>query len=99
MGNRKGKNRGKGRGKKRKQSVNEIKAAKKVENKREVEVHGEHHCLHKRPTHVWTRRCTRLGHEVECPIHPNSFSRRSSECVKCNSADRRQVQQVRDKKK
>ncbi|CAI7578494.1 unnamed protein product [Penicillium glandicola] len=67
---------GNGKGKKRIQSLKENKVLKKVENKPDDKFDGNRHCLYKRPTHVRTRRCIRLGHEVECPIHLNSFSRR-----------------------
>lgn len=100
MGNGKGKNMGKGRGKKRSRTPKENKVATKVENMSEVKADDNHHCLKKRPTHVRTQRCFRLGHMVECPIHPKSFALRFSECVPCNNADRRQVQEERkDRKK
>ncbi|KAJ5270841.1 hypothetical protein N7505_006599 [Penicillium chrysogenum] len=105
MGNGKGKNKGKGRGKKRSRSLKENKVPTKVEIKPEdkiedkIEIKGKHHCLLKRPTHAPTSRCLRLGHVVQCPIHPNSFPRRLSECVPCNSADERLVQQERKNKK
>ncbi|KAJ5816345.1 hypothetical protein N7447_008578 [Penicillium robsamsonii] len=100
-----GKNKGKGRGKKRSQNRKENKATKKVErntkveNQPKVEIYDGHHCRRKRPTHVRSLRCLRLGHVVQCPEHPESFPRRLSECVKCNSADKRQVQQERNDRK
>lgn len=95
---------GKGKGKKRSRSrsLKENKVARKVESKPEDKIkdQNKHHCLRKRPTHVRTSRCLHLGHVVQCPIHPKSFPRRLSECVPCNSADERLVQQERkDKKK
>ncbi|KAJ5372660.1 hypothetical protein N7517_004666 [Penicillium concentricum] len=109
MGNAKGKNKGKGRGKKRSQNLNENEVAKKAENKPEAEAEAtikvktkrkrKHNCPHKPPTHARTLRCLRLGHVVQCPEHPESFPRRLSECVECNSADRRQVQQERNDRK
>ncbi|KAJ6133388.1 hypothetical protein N7471_008603 [Penicillium samsonianum] len=98
MGNSKGKNKGKGRGKKRSHSPKENKVATKVQSMSEVKVDDKHHCLKKRPTHVRTPRCIRLGHVVQCPIHTDSYPRRLSECVPCNSADRRLVQQERKDK-
>ena len=74
--------------------------ATNLENKPEGKISKKHHCLRKRPEHVRTSRCLRLGHVVQCPIHSDSFPLRLSECVKCNSADKRQVQQERkDRKK
>ncbi|KAJ5530619.1 hypothetical protein N7527_004012 [Penicillium freii] len=97
MGNGKGKNKGKGRGKKRSRSPKEkmvaTKVAMTVENKGEIP--NKHHC-HR--GHTPTRRCVRLGHVVECPIHPGSFPRRLRECVRCISAERRLVQQERKEK-
>ncbi|KAJ5520063.1 hypothetical protein N7463_000516 [Penicillium fimorum] len=105
IGNGNGKNKGKGGGKKRSQNRNENKATKKVERKTKVEtqpkvkIDDKHHCRRKRPTHVRTLRCLSLGHVVQCLEHPESFPRRLSECVKCNSVDKRQVQQERNNRK
>ncbi|KAJ5680925.1 hypothetical protein N7536_012064 [Penicillium majusculum] len=96
MGNRKGKNKGKGRGKKRSRSPKENKIATKVattgENKGTFL--GNHHCRR----HAPDPRCIRLGHVVQCPIHPGSFPRRLKDCVQCISAERRLVQQERKEK-
>ncbi|KAJ5800900.1 uncharacterized protein N7518_002968 [Penicillium psychrosexuale] len=106
MGNGRGRNKGRGRGKKRshihslKENTVATTVATKLENKPEGEISDKHHCLSKRPKHVRTSRCLRLGHVVQCPIHSDSFPLRLSECVKCNNADRRQVQQEhKDRKK
>ncbi|KAJ5592421.1 hypothetical protein N7537_009325 [Penicillium hordei] len=93
-----GKNKGKGRGKKRSHGLKENNIATKVERQPEVKVNDKHHCLKKRPTHVPTQRCIRLGHVVQCPIHTDSYPRRLRECVQCISAERRLVQQERKEK-
>jgi hypothetical protein len=96
MGNSRGKSKGKGSGKKRSRGLKENKVATKVEIKPNPKKDWKHHCPEQ---HVLTSRCIRLGHVVQCPIHPKSLPRRLSECVLCNSADRRLVQQERKEKK
>ncbi|KAJ5565861.1 hypothetical protein N7535_007499 [Penicillium sp. DV-2018c] len=56
-----------------------------------VMIQNKHHCPRKRPTHVLTARCIRLGHVVQCPFHPGKFPRHVDECVSCVEGDKRRL--------